>query len=71
MEVIKLHHLINPYSTIAEQARRNNLKGYSLFRVKLNCTVPNCIATEVISTDASIMDVLRAHHSTLICSLPL
>ncbi|XP_068700210.1 small ribosomal subunit protein mS22-like [Montipora foliosa] len=32
LEVVKLHHLVNPYSTIADQATRNNLKGFSLLR---------------------------------------
>ena len=35
LEVVKLHHLVNPYSTIADQATRNNLKGFSLLRVSM------------------------------------
>ncbi|CAH3038876.1 unnamed protein product [Porites lobata] len=32
VEVVKLHHLLHPYSKIAEQAIRNNLKGLFMLR---------------------------------------
>ncbi|XP_074625527.1 small ribosomal subunit protein mS22-like [Acropora palmata] len=32
LEVVKLHHLVNPHSSIADQSARNNLKGFSLLR---------------------------------------
>ncbi len=33
IHVIRLHHICHPESTIAEQARRNNLKGLFMVRV--------------------------------------
>jgi len=32
IEVVRLHHLLHPYSTIAEQTTKNNLKGFFMLR---------------------------------------
>ena len=36
IHVVRLHHLCHPKSTIAEQAHRNNLKGFFMVRVRID-----------------------------------
>lgn len=39
IQVVRLHHLCHPMSMIAEQASRNNLKGFFMVRVSIDSTV--------------------------------